>query len=149
MTSSLTAKGSTRKWREKHRKPVLVRDHYTCQWCGEPADTVGHIVARRHGGGDELTNLAAQCRECQRKERPLPSVGLRARLHNPDAVSAYSEGTSRVGQPVHNAPGQPVAVYGRPRASSVQRVTQGQRGQAGETVAGQRRRSTFFRNGGS
>lgn len=72
MTSALRPGGSTTRWR-KIRRQVLDRDGWACRWpcptdldpdalCGAYADTCGHIVARHHGGGDELTNLRAECR---------------------------------------------------------------------------------------
>jgi 5-methylcytosine-specific restriction endonuclease McrA len=51
---------------QKLRQQVLVRDNWTCQWCGvhlEGSDaTVDHLVAKKNGGLDELTNLLASCR---------------------------------------------------------------------------------------
>ena len=64
MTSALGSKGSTWQWR-KIRMTILVRDKHRCQYCGEPADTVDHVVPRSQGGGDEPSNLVACCRRCQ------------------------------------------------------------------------------------
>lgn len=69
MTSSLSAAGSTRRWR-KLRLMVLERDGWRCQL---PADGVGdalchawaahvdHITPRAAGGTDDLANLRAAC----------------------------------------------------------------------------------------
>jgi 5-methylcytosine-specific restriction endonuclease McrA len=43
---------------------VLERDHYRCRWCGNPADTVDHIIARALGGTDSTDNLTAACSAC-------------------------------------------------------------------------------------
>jgi 5-methylcytosine-specific restriction endonuclease McrA len=43
---------------------VLERDAYTCHWCGRPAGTVDHVIARALGGTDALTNLVAACSPC-------------------------------------------------------------------------------------
>jgi 5-methylcytosine-specific restriction endonuclease McrA len=54
---------------------VVARDGATCRRCGELVDlyrsgldadgpTLGHILAVKHGGGDELANLALEHRRC-------------------------------------------------------------------------------------
>lgn len=75
MTSALRRRGSTARWR-RLRAWVLERDHHTCQKisggriCGAYADTVGHIVRRENGGGDDPVNLRAECGPCNYGERP-------------------------------------------------------------------------------
>lgn len=83
MTSSLTRRGSTRRWR-RIQEAILIRDRHTCRAvrdghiCGAHADTVGHIVRRENGGGDEPANLRAACSPCnigrenRRRARPAP-----------------------------------------------------------------------------
>lgn len=61
--SALSRNGSTSKWR-KIRERVLVRDGYTCYYCGSPANTVDHIIPRRLGGDDSMDNLVAACKKC-------------------------------------------------------------------------------------
>lgn len=50
------------------RMTVFERDNYTCQYCGRKAPEVvleiDHIVPVAKGGGNEITNLATICREC-------------------------------------------------------------------------------------
>lgn len=52
------------------RKVAELRDQVLsvsdiCHLCGKPgADTVDHIIARKHGGGHELDNLAPAHRSC-------------------------------------------------------------------------------------
>ena len=75
MTSALTRRGSTRRWR-RIRDWVLTRDHHICQkvvdghLCGAYATTVGHITRREHDGGDAADNLRAECEPCNYGERP-------------------------------------------------------------------------------
>ena len=73
--SALTRRGSTSRWR-RIREAILIRDRYICQAiqdghvCGARATTVGHIVRREHGGGDEPSNLRAECGPCNYGEVP-------------------------------------------------------------------------------
>jgi 5-methylcytosine-specific restriction endonuclease McrA len=68
------AKNSSRgaEW-NKLRLTVLERDHYTCAYCGNEADTVDHIIAKNNGGEDNASNLVAACRRCNglKSDRPL------------------------------------------------------------------------------
>jgi hypothetical protein len=51
--SALRDSGSTRQWR-KIRERILRRDGYICQYCGQEADTVDHVIPRRLNGLDTL-----------------------------------------------------------------------------------------------
>jgi 5-methylcytosine-specific restriction endonuclease McrA len=64
MTSHL---GSA-KWK-RTRLVVLRRDGYLCAYCGNPANTVDHIVARVRGGSDNMDNLVAACARCNSSKR--------------------------------------------------------------------------------
>lgn len=83
--SALTARGSTRRWREI-RSWILLRDGKRCRApvdageCGALATTVGHKIRREHGGGDELANLRAECSGCNFGERPSPPKAPAATL---------------------------------------------------------------------
>ena len=61
--SSLKKSGSTTAWR-KLRQVVINRDG-CCQRCGtEDNLTVDHIVPRKLGGDDSLSNLEVLCAQC-------------------------------------------------------------------------------------
>lgn len=67
-TSSQRGYGSA--WR-KLREVVLKRDGYLCQSCLKQgryvtANTVDHIIAKAHGGSDELSNLQSLCDACHK-----------------------------------------------------------------------------------
>lgn len=52
------------------RKTAYKRDSWRCQICGKPAGhklQCHHIVPRRYGGSDELSNLATVCISCHKK----------------------------------------------------------------------------------
>jgi 5-methylcytosine-specific restriction endonuclease McrA len=65
------------------RKNILLRDRYTCQFCGRvlPASelTLDHVVPRSRGGHTDWDNLVACCHGCNnRKGDRLPEeVGLK------------------------------------------------------------------------
>ena len=61
--SALRDSGSTRQWR-KIRERILRRDGYICQYCGQEADTVDHVIPRRLNGLDTDDNLVSSCRKC-------------------------------------------------------------------------------------
>jgi hypothetical protein len=53
----------TQRWKDQ-RLRVLKRDGYVCQYCGEDATQVDHVIPRSRGGGHELENLLACCAKC-------------------------------------------------------------------------------------
>ena len=70
------------------RKNILLRDDYTCQYCGLTFDmaqlTVDHVIPRSRGGDKTWTNLLAACRKCnQRKGDKLPTEINMFPLHKP------------------------------------------------------------------
>jgi 5-methylcytosine-specific restriction endonuclease McrA len=52
-------------WR-KVRLRVLDRDHWTCHYCGQPANTVDHLepLSDRPDLAHHMGNLVAACRTC-------------------------------------------------------------------------------------
>jgi hypothetical protein len=73
--SARRSTGSTRRWRQI-REVILRRDQYTCQYCGQDANTVDHIVPISKGGNDLPDNLLAACARCNysKSDRMHPSV---------------------------------------------------------------------------
>jgi hypothetical protein len=51
------------------RARILERDDWTCQYCGEPAVCVDHILAFSLGGSDADYNLRASCAVCNHDAR--------------------------------------------------------------------------------
>lgn len=52
-------------------------EYVPCEVCGSRAVDVHHIVYRSHGGGDNIGNLMALCRDCHVKAHSGRLSGLR------------------------------------------------------------------------
>lgn len=51
--------------REYHRsRAVILEGQPPCYWCGAPATTADHVIAKHHGGDDTLENLVPACLSC-------------------------------------------------------------------------------------
>ncbi len=54
------------------RKNILIRDKYTCQYCGKrfPASelTIDHIIPKSKGGLTKWDNVVACCKKCNEKK---------------------------------------------------------------------------------
>lgn len=50
----------TRAW----KNAILMRDNYTCRYCGAHATHVDHVMSLYDGGTDSLSNLVAACVSC-------------------------------------------------------------------------------------
>lgn len=66
------------------RLKVLVRDGYTCYWCGGPGDTMDHIVPWSKGGRTTMDNCICACQECNGQRGDMPASEF-ARLRGVDA----------------------------------------------------------------
>lgn len=57
------------------RAAVMLRDAYTCQYCGEAPGrhllTVDHVVPRSRGGAHNWDNLVTACTRCNQKKGSL------------------------------------------------------------------------------
>lgn len=63
------------------RRAVFIRDSFACQYCGNAAENVDHVMPRSRGGTHTWDNVVAACKRCNsRKENRLPhEVGLHLR----------------------------------------------------------------------
>jgi 5-methylcytosine-specific restriction endonuclease McrA len=63
------------------RRGVFARDGHRCQYCGDKAETLDHVVPRSRGGGHTWENVVAACRPCNvhKADRLLPDTRLELR----------------------------------------------------------------------
>ena len=61
------------------RRAVFVRDGHCCQYCGDMADSIDHIMPRSRGGQHIWENVAAACRPCnlRKRDRTPDEAGMR------------------------------------------------------------------------
>ena len=64
------------------RKNVLIRDNYTCCYCGSSKGpmTVDHVIPKNKGGEDTWENLVCACDRCNNKKGDRPLATARMRL---------------------------------------------------------------------
>jgi len=61
------------------RRAVFGRDGHRCQYCGDTAESIDHVVPRSKGGDHSWENVVACCRNCniRKGDRSLPETGFR------------------------------------------------------------------------
>ncbi len=61
------------------RRAVFARDDHRCQYCGERADSIDHVMPRSRGGPHAWENVAAACRPCNltKRDRTPDEAGMR------------------------------------------------------------------------
>jgi 5-methylcytosine-specific restriction endonuclease McrA len=71
------------------RRGVFLRDDHTCQYCGQAAENVDHVLPRSRGGLHEWENVVAACRRCNsRKKDRTPGEARMALARAPFAPHA-------------------------------------------------------------
>ncbi|HEX3731652.1 MAG TPA: HNH endonuclease [Mycobacteriales bacterium] len=63
------------------RRAVFSRDHGACGYCGDPANTIDHVVPRSRGGRHTWDNVVAACHRCNhlKADRTLVELGWELR----------------------------------------------------------------------
>lgn len=61
------------------RRAVFARDSHQCQYCGDHADSIDHVLPRSRGGQHVWENVAAACRPCnlRKRDRTPDEAGMR------------------------------------------------------------------------
>ncbi len=67
--------------RNLSRRALFARDEHTCQYCGNPADSIDHIIPRSRGGQHVWENVVAACRRCNmiKRDRLLADTSMKLR----------------------------------------------------------------------
>ena len=47
-----------------NRSNIFIRDFYTCQYCGNNAESIDHVIPKSKGGEHEWSNVVACCKKC-------------------------------------------------------------------------------------
>lgn len=60
------------------RRAVFARDGHRCQYCGDHADSIDHVVPRSRGGPYTWENVAAACTRCNltKRDRTPDEAGM-------------------------------------------------------------------------
>jgi hypothetical protein len=56
------------------RLKVLERDRYICYWCGQPGETMDHVVPWSKGGRTTMDNCICACQECNGMRGDMPAA---------------------------------------------------------------------------
>ena len=61
------------------RRAIFARDDHRCQYCGDRADSIDHVIPRSKGGPHTWENVAAACRPCNlgKRDRTPDEAGMR------------------------------------------------------------------------
>lgn len=53
---------------KEFRRLILMRDNYTCRYCGQYGDTIDHLLPRAKGGHTTPANCVCACNECNQSK---------------------------------------------------------------------------------
>ena len=85
------------------KRNILVRDNFTCVYCGKVAHklTVDHIIPKSRGGGSTFENCVASCKPCNNKKNNRTpqeaGMSLRIKPHQPTIMEFFIIKMKRVG----------------------------------------------------
>lgn len=69
-----------------NRRAIFARDEGRCQYCGNGAENIDHVVPRSRGGSHTWENVVAACRRCNTKKgNRLPREAGMTLTRNPQA----------------------------------------------------------------
>jgi len=85
-----------------NRRAVFARDGHACQYCGESAENIDHVVPRSRGGDHVWENVVAACRRCNTRkgDRTPAEAGMLLRTQ-PRAPREYGCLLVGLGGPPH------------------------------------------------
>ncbi|MGH9076061.1 MAG: HNH endonuclease [Acidimicrobiales bacterium] len=64
-----------------NRRAVFARDGHRCQYCGDSAESIDHVIPKSKGGVHAWDNVVAACRPCntRKRDRLLEDSGMKLR----------------------------------------------------------------------
>jgi 5-methylcytosine-specific restriction endonuclease McrA len=74
------------------RKYILLRDRYTCQYCGKQEMrhmTIDHVIPRSRGGKSTWENLVCACRHCNNRKNNRPPAEAQMALLKPPSRPGF------------------------------------------------------------
>ena len=92
----ITYRHVPRMTRSVSRKNILLRDRFTCQYCGQvfvtSRLTLDHVVPSSKGGANSWENLVTACKPCntRKADRTPQEAGMRL-LHKPAAIGIHAK----------------------------------------------------------
>ncbi|MCB2222952.1 MAG: HNH endonuclease [Actinobacteria bacterium] len=85
-----------------NRRAVFARDESVCQYCGDRAENLDHVVPRSRGGTHTWENVVAACRSCNtRKGNRTPSEAGMPLARAPQAPREHGWLLVGLGAPPH------------------------------------------------
>ena len=82
------------------RRAVFARDDHRCQYCGDIADSIDHVMPRSRGGMHIWENVTAACRRCNlhKRDRTPEEAGMRlsSKPHAPRELAWIAVSVGRV-----------------------------------------------------
>lgn len=73
------------------KKNILIRDNYTCQYCGGYGNTMDHVIPKSKGGKFSWTNIVCACQKCnniKKNDRTPEQAGLKL-LKQPKPITIF------------------------------------------------------------
>ena len=82
-------------WSERITRYSLLERDKICVYCQKPLDiktvTIDHTIPKSKGGSNDLSNLAASCKDCNSKKQDfLPLNFIMKRIEDEDFARHYN-----------------------------------------------------------
>jgi len=73
------------------KENIFIRDFYTCQYCGDQAESVDHIIPKSKGGEHIWDNVVACCKKCNliKADKYLTDTRLKLKRNPQQPVGAF------------------------------------------------------------
>ena len=74
-----------------NKENIFIRDFYTCQYCGDQAESVDHIIPKSKGGEHIWDNVVACCKKCNliKVDKDLTDTRLKLKRNPQRPVGAF------------------------------------------------------------